>query len=172
MIHAARIGFMALAMTLGSVLWVNSAWCADDDITFAPKDFADFGDSVGISGTLTGDGVLFRNNTYSIWCIKDRAECLIASIGQMAGSKNLIGRLDYPYSMPTTKWTAYEVVTGDDPSEWSCFKTTITIERKSQTALWVQEPINQAKPACQNSDTKIHKWTIEDSLGEKRMNRK
>lgn len=159
--HAARIGFMASAMALGSVmLFVNSARCAEGDIIFDSKSFADNGLAVGISGTLTGDGVLFKNNTYSIWCIKDRRECLIATIAQMSGSGNHIGRLDYPYTMPITKWTASEVVAADDPSDWSCFKTTITIERKSETALWVQEPINQANPACLKSDTKIHKLTI------------
>ncbi|MDB5608696.1 MAG: hypothetical protein JWP25_5596 [Bradyrhizobium sp.] len=159
--HAARIAFIALAMALGSVIsCVNSARCADGDIIFDSKNFADNGLAVGITGTLTGDGVLFKNNTYSIWCIKDREECLIATIAQMSGGGNHIGRLDYPYSMPITKWTVSEVVASDDPSEWSCFKTTITIERKSETALWVQEPINQAKPACLKSDTKIHKLTI------------
>ncbi len=60
----------------------------------------------------------------------------------------------------------------EEPGDYSCSKTTITIVRKSQTVLWVQEPNHQAKPACQKSDTKIHKWTIEDSLGWKRINRK
>jgi hypothetical protein len=158
-------------MVLASFAWISDAQCADDEIVFAPKNFADNGAAVGISGTLTGENVLFKNNTVSIWCIKDRAECMIATIAQVTGIRDTVGRLDYPYSIPITKWTGYEVVAADDPM-FSCFKTTITIERKSQTALWVEEPINQAKSMCKNSDTKIRKWTIEDSLGEKRLHGK
>ncbi len=35
----------------------------------------------------------------------------------------------------------------EEPGDYSCSKTTITIVRKSQTVLWVQEPNHQAKPA-------------------------
>jgi hypothetical protein len=36
----------------------------DNDVVFAPKNFADIGQSVvGISGTLTGDGLGYKNNT-------------------------------------------------------------------------------------------------------------
>jgi hypothetical protein len=143
---------------------------ADDDITFAGKSFYDNGYAVAISGTLTGDGVAYKNNSHSIWCIKEREECLIAAIEQI-GEKQT-GRLEYPYSIPVTQWTDYEVVATQDTAAYNCSKTTITISRKSQTALWVQEPINQAKPACQKSDTKIYKWTIEDSPGWKRTMRK
>jgi hypothetical protein len=65
---------------LAAALSVTIANAADDDIIFASKNFYDNDFAVAISGTLTGDGVLYKNNTHSIWCIKDRHECLIASI--------------------------------------------------------------------------------------------
>jgi hypothetical protein len=36
----------------------------------------------------------------------------------------------------------------------------------------VQQPINQTRPECLKSDTKTHKYTVEDFIGWKRMNRK
>jgi hypothetical protein len=46
---------------------------------------------------------------------------------------------------------------------------TIFLERKTQTALWVQEPTNTAKPQCQAADSNVRHWTIEESLGWKRI---
>jgi hypothetical protein len=88
---------LLVLMVLGSAMWIKNARCADDDITFAPKNFYDNDLAVAISGTLTGDDISYKNNTHSIWCIKDREECLIASIEQI-GEKQ-IGRLAYPYSI-------------------------------------------------------------------------
>jgi hypothetical protein len=66
----------------------------DDDILFAPKNFVDSGDQwVGISGTLTGDGVAYKNNTMVVSCEKDRKECFFYSIEQIG--HNHIGRLDF-----------------------------------------------------------------------------
>lgn len=155
---------------LGSAMWINNAQCADDDIVFAPKNFADTDMAVGISGTLTGDGLAYKNNTRSIFCIKDRGECLIASIEQIGDHQ--IGRLDYPYAMPITRWTASEIVAADEPSDWSCIRTTIFLQRKTQTALWVQEPTNTAKPQCKTADSNARHWKIEDSLGWKRIHSK
>ena len=64
-----------------SAVCVNNAWGSDDDIMFDRKHVTDLGDSAGaiaVSGTLTGDGLGYKNNTYSIFCIKDRKECLVA----------------------------------------------------------------------------------------------
>jgi hypothetical protein len=144
-------------------MWVSSAQCAEDDIMFAPKLFVGSNIAVGISGTLTGDGVLFKNNTRSIWCNRERKECLISSISQVGA--NAIGRLAFAYAIPITRWTDSEVVAADEPGEVSCVKTTIFLQRKTETALWVQEPTNTAKPQCETADSQVRHWTIEDSLG-------
>jgi hypothetical protein len=69
--------------------------------------------------------------------------------------------------MPIRKWNEYEVIASDDtyegPNAWQCQKTTITISRKTQTTLWVEEPINQTRPTCAHADTQLHKFTIEES---------
>jgi hypothetical protein len=165
------MGRILLALTaLGSAMWINNAQCANDDIVFAPKNFADTEDAVGVSGTLTGDGLAYNNNTRSIFCIKQRRECLIASIEQIGDQQ--IGRLDYPYVIPITRWTNSEITAEDEPSNSSCIRTTIFLERESQTALWVQEPTNTAKPQCKTADSNVRHWTIEDSVGWKRIHSK
>lgn len=153
--------------TMSAALSVNNAWGSDDDIMFDNKHFHDFGYSVGISGTLTGDGLAYKNNTYSILCVKDREECLIASIEQIG--ERQVGRLDYAYSIPITKWNADEVVASQEPPDWICWKTTIRLERKTETALWVEEPINRSRPDCQKHDGAVKRYTIEDSLGWKKL---
>jgi hypothetical protein len=61
---------IALCAALAVVL-AHEAAAANDDIVFAPKNFADQSEFVGISGTLTGDDIAYKNNTYAIACIKD-----------------------------------------------------------------------------------------------------
>jgi hypothetical protein len=138
------------------------------DIVFATKAFFDYPDgSVQISGTLTGDDVPYKNNTVVVDCYRDRRECLTYSIEQIA--PNQVGRLHGPIIFPITAWNAFEVIATEDASVLDCRKTTITLERKRQSAVWVEEPINQARAACKNSTTKIYKWTIEDPPAWKAM---
>jgi len=153
--------------TISAAACVNNAWGSDDDIIFDNKHFHDFGYSIGISGTLTGDGLAYKNNTYSSFCVKDRQECLIASIEQIG--ERQVGRLDYAYSIPIIQWNADEVIATQEASDWSCWKTTITITRKTETVLWVEEPINRSRSQCQISDGTVKTYTIEDSLGWKKL---
>jgi hypothetical protein len=144
---------------------------ADDDIVFAPKNFADQGDEfVGISGALTGTDIAYKNNTYAIACFKGRKECLVTYIEQIG--PNQIGRIEYPYSYPVVSWTAAQVVASEEASTYGCSRVTITITRKTETALWVEEPVNQSTPQCAKSDGRVRKYTVEQSIGWKRLNGK
>jgi len=137
---------------------------ADDYIIFAEKAFAEKNDIwVGIAGALTGPDLAYPNNAYSIVCFKDRIECWIASIEQIA--KDRVGRLQFAYSMPIKQWDESEVIAGNDADDWRCTKSTITISRKTGTASWVDEPIHQTRPACNNAGAQVRKYTIEDSPG-------
>jgi hypothetical protein len=82
---------------------------ASEDMIFGIKAFSDnpqnSGGFVSISGTLTGDGVGHKNNTVNVSCYKDRFECLISSIEQIAS--NQLGSLYPPINYPITKWDAY-----------------------------------------------------------------
>lgn len=138
-----------------------------DPIVFAPKSFHD-GERTGpthglvyVAGTLTGPDIGYENNSTAITCYKDRMECLVYQVRQIG--KNQIGRLDWPNSYPITKWAPEEVVasSGTDDAV-NCNRTTISILRSTETALWVIEPINQSQAQCKDSNTKVIKWTIED----------
>ena len=106
-----------LLMVMGVLtVCVGDCWGADDDITFAPKNFFELGDdSVGISGTLTGDDLAYKNNTRSVLCMKERKECYVSSIEQIGDHQ--IGRLDYVSIYPITKWSTYEVTAAEELSE-------------------------------------------------------
>jgi hypothetical protein len=171
--------FLVVGLVLGAIAAFATVVYAQmnrrdevDDVLFPEKEYYEAGDvTVGISGTLTGKEMGYPNNTYAIVCFKERGECWYNNIRQIG--KSHVGRLDFPGSIAIKKWNEYEVIASDDayegPYGWQCFKTTITISRKTKTALWVDEPINQLRPACAQADTQVRKYTIEDSPGEKRL---
>jgi hypothetical protein len=140
----------------------------DDQIVFPEKVFAQSPTWVTISGTLTGEGLGYPNNTYIVACNQETNGCDVTYIEQIG--QNQMGRLAVPVTYPVVKWNDDEVVaTTSGLSEIMCSKSTMTIERKQGTLLWVEEPINQSRPMCKHSDPKIAKYTIEDSPGWKRM---
>jgi hypothetical protein len=142
---------------IGTALVVTCANSSrSEEMQFANKNWADNGEAVGISGTMKGDGVAYKNNTYAIWCRNDRKECVVSSIDQVGD--HVMGRMEYPYSIPILRWDANEVVAEDEPS--SCFRMTLTILRNSRTATWVLEGINQGKTGC-DKDRWVHRWSIE-----------
>ena len=50
----------------------------------------------------------------------------------------------------------------DSGNALDCVRITIRLERMTNTAVWVEEPINQALAACKDLDNKVYKWAIED----------
>jgi hypothetical protein len=87
-------------------------------------------------------------------------ECVTLSVDQIG--HNQIGRLDAPTAYPITKWDVGEIVATGPGDTNNCKRITISIGRKTETALWVEEPTNQSTLACKNSESKIYKWTLED----------
>jgi hypothetical protein len=143
----------------------------DETILFGPKRFnvMPFGpglEQVFVSGTLTGDGVGFPDNTYSIYCRQDSMDCWITDVVQVA--PNQIGDLQVPINYAVTRWDADVVVVGS-ANLYPCRRDTISLQKRTQTVVWVQEAINQTDAQCLKSDTKLYKWTIEDSPGWKKM---
>jgi hypothetical protein len=137
-------------------------------IIFARKAFGDH-EQLGwiyVAGTLAGSGLGYPNNTCAITCYKDRGTCFINQVWQIG--PNQVGRLETPMEYPITKWNSYEIVATEPDSPVQCVKTTITIVRKSETVLWVQEPVNQTEVTCKDSDTALYKWTIEEPEWTKR----
>ena len=162
-----RIIAFSAAVTL---VTAQLAAAADNDIVFAPKNFSDLGEYVGISGTLSGTDIAYKNNTYAIACVKDRQECLVTYIEQIG--PNQLGRLDYPVGYPIVSWTPTQVIASEPLTSFGCSRVTISIDRKTETGMWVEEPVNQSTPQCTKSDSRVRKYTVEQSIGWKRLNGK
>jgi len=143
------------------------------DIIFAGKTFYDPGKKaafVAVSGTLTGPGVAYENNSTLVVCYADMKECLTYSVEQIG--PNQIGSLQLPISYPSLRWNEREIVAAGSADAFNCSKLTITIVRSSGTTVWVTEPINQSRPECLKANTTIKKWTLEDSPAWKVMFKK
>jgi hypothetical protein len=158
------VAFVGVSILLFRQAWIWTAFGDKQDIIFAAKVFYDSAKTKGdgfvyIGGTLTGEGVANKNNTVMIACHNDRKECLFSSVDQIG--PNQVGRLGAPDPYAITTWTPDEIVaTGYYASD--CRKITINLDRKSESVVWVEEPISQPRAACKNADTKTYKWTIED----------
>ena len=148
--------FLAIALAaFGCTLYGER----ERQIVFAPKSFSDSARSTGdgyvyAAGTLTGNGITFKNNTVAVACYRDRMECLTYSVEQRP---NQVGSFTMTLRYPVTKWDAHEIIATEDTTFTDCRKTTITIERESETVLWVEEAINQSRAACKDAETSLLK---------------
>ena len=100
----------------------------------------------------------YKNNTFSILCLP--TECIVASVDQIASKQ--VSTIDGPVIYPVIHWSQDDEVVAQD--DVFCARITITLDRKSQTVLWVETPINQTTVACKNADNNIRKATLETSL--------
>ena len=100
----------------------------------------------------------YKNNTLSILC--DPQECIVASVNQI-GPKQ-VGAIDGPTVYPLKRWTEDDDVVAEDHT--LCSRITISLDRRSETVLWVETPINQATLECKNADGNVRKATLETSL--------
>jgi hypothetical protein len=133
-----------------------------DTIIFPMKVFTDGGpdgDFVNVEGTLTGEGIGYPNNTTEIVCYRSDMRCITASVDQL--SPRQVGSMGPPLELAVTNWSA-SVVTAVGPSEGTCARLTINIDRRAEGVEWVQEPINQSQLFCKNASTKTYKWSIEN----------
>lgn len=115
-------------------------------------------DFVYIAGTLTGSGIAYRFNTVQITCYKDRNLCLTNSIEGISSQFCQLSRLDSPLELAIDRWDENEV---QARNSGRCSKTTITINLKSEAALWVEEPQGKYDTSCAHTDAQTYRWTIE-----------
>jgi hypothetical protein len=129
---------------------------SNNNIAFPDREFENTEAYVFVVGTLTGDWIAYKNNTYSILCLP--GYCLVAYVEQIGPSQ--IGRIYGPTTYPVTKWTDDEIIASDNDL---CRRATWTIDRGVKMALYAETPINQTADACAGSDSNIRKATIEPS---------
>jgi len=137
---------------------------ADDEaphIIFSIKDFSDAGDTVHVEGTLTGDGVGYKDNRWSITCFQSSRGCLSVRIETLGVQVFPIG---IPGSFTVRVWTPDRIVADDSApcgakpdrvkEDWQTVTSdTWIIDRNRQTAELIEHP-------CLGSKT--YHWTIED----------
>ena len=154
----AALAAVVVSLVAPQVLRASQQIPADQDIVFPAKSFIGFKAWVAARGTLSADWVAYKNNTYSILCVPE--QCIVASVEQI-GPKQ-VGDIDGPVVYPIKRWTDDEDVVAEDHT--LCARITITLDRRTQTVLWVETPINQTTLACKNADNNIRKATLEASL--------
>jgi len=163
------IAFISLLIIVGGYFFriIKSTKNIPQSCIFARKVFYAEKSTVYVSGTLTGNGVGYKNSTTAITCSKQTKKCLINTIFEIRPPKSVcqLSRLGSPSSMSIVKWNDH-VITATDTDfydTYSCVKTTINIDLGSKEVLWIQEPINQSALGCKDiKDPKIYKWTIEN----------
>ena len=111
------------------------------------------------SGTLTGEGVASRNNTVAIDSDQETMECTIIDVVQVG--PNQVGDIQVPLRYEVTQWDE-DIVVARSPDIMFCRRETISIVKRSEIVVWVNEPINQSDARCVNAGTELFKWTIED----------
>ncbi len=130
---------------------------------FDDKRFMNSPDFIYAAGTRTGQGVPFPDNTWAIGCYREKMQCWTASVEGVSTDSCQIGRMEWPTPMPITKWTDQEIVASDETSPALCRKTTLSIDRRSQTVVFVAEPVNITNSLCGGASTTTEKSTLENS---------
>jgi hypothetical protein len=167
MVRALAIFFACTTLALAALVvwlmaphfrWVSQEVRTDENIVFPMKLFVGTRAFVAAKGTLSADWIAYKNNTFSILC--DSAECIVASVNQI-GPKQ-VGEIDGPTVYPLKSWSDDDEIVAEDQT--LCSRITITLDRKSETVLWVETPINQTAIECRNADNHVRKATLEESL--------
>ena len=155
------------AISLLFALFAFAAYGSDQDIVLGQKNFYDSAGKPGleivyVSGTLTGNGIGYKNNSAFVACYSDTKECFTYSIEQI-GEKQM-SSLSPPSIYPIIKWNRNEVVASGLGGIKDCTKVTISISRATQDAVWVTEPTNRHQAECEHVDATVYRWHLEDSL--------
>ena len=163
--HFGTAGLTCMAFTLG--WFAITPAVADDEpalIIFDAKSFVDTGNMVHVEGTLSGDGIGYKNNRSVVTCYNDpdRQTCTSTRIDTTGSQVRMIGP---PVSYTVRLWTAGRIVAdfavscGNQPVqqlklEWRATASdTWVIDREKKTAELIEHP-------CLGDKT--YHWTIED----------
>ena len=117
-------------------------------------------EDVYITGSLIGDDVGYRVNTWNIRCAKTDMSCRIADVEEIG--RRQLGEINVA-DWPVTTWSRTIIVAQDDVGQNSnCARNTITIDRKSKTVRYVSEPANAASDFCTKGRKLLGPSSVED----------
>jgi hypothetical protein len=141
-----------------------------DDIVFGLKVFTISGSHnnkiLSATGTWTGDGIAYKNNSSRIICYQKEHVCTLQSVEQI-GEKQ-VSNIDFPTYYDLKKWES-DLIIATLQNELGCLNSTITILPKIETAVLSTDYYEYNKENCKTADKKSYKWTLEDSLFWQRM---
>lgn len=161
------------ALVGGIIVWrpLHKDTPIDHQITFGAYSYSDNEPDedgwIMIHGSLNNPNIPDNdpnqpdNNTYTIECSRSEMACHVASVEQVSENQvDAILTVDYTI----TSWTPSEVIaTNYNGNNFSCTKTTISIDRSKQKTYYITQPVNIERPFCAKASTKTTKQTIEDS---------
>jgi hypothetical protein len=138
---------LTIIAALTALGFATAAYADPPTVLFEAKVFTDIGNAVHVEGTLTGDGLGYKNNRTSLTCYQDTQECISVSV--TAGGLRIFGEI-YPIIVRITRWTP-EFIEASMPT--ACGTSIWTINRAKKTADLIERD-------CHNG--KVYHWTIED----------
>lgn len=173
LLYLLAFGLGAASAAIGFLAYSGSSPLPVAAIIFPDKSALDGGTIgndafVAETGTLTGKGVPHPNNSVQVACYRDWMRCVVFRIDQ-TGSK--ISSVGWPMIFTISDWQP-DRITAEDKNEdisgypAACVKSTLNVLRgKSNSevsAEFVEQPQNTTDPACRNTLTEAHKWSLEN----------
>ena len=153
--------YLALILT-GLIISLSAEASDSPQVIFNMMLFSDTSDSVHVEGTVTGDGVGYKNNRSSLTCYRDTQTCLSVHVDSLGLQIFSIGP---PTEIPIQVWTSDRIVAdlslpcGPPPAQdlkaqWqTTASTSWLIDRHRHSAeVVVHECLTP----------KTYHWTIED----------
>ena len=117
--------------------------------------YYDNGSFLSITGSLIGDNVGYKNNTWKITCVDGEETCTVADVEEIG--RNHLGEIN------VSKWevTNYnaQTITLDDGDATSCGHPIIVINRVAKTVNYTNSPQNQDKSWCKDYNKFVHQET-------------
>ena len=129
-----------------ALAFATAAHADPPTVLFDAKVFTDVGNAVHVEGTLTGDGVGYKNNRISLMCDQNTSACFsvyVAAAGMRIASIT-------PTIVRITRWTP-QIIEASIPT--ACGTSTWTISRNNKTADLIDRDCLSGK---------VYHQTIED----------
>jgi hypothetical protein len=115
-------------------------------------------EDVYITGSLIGDDVGYRVNTWNIRCAKTDMTCRVADVEEIG--RRQLGEINVA-DWPVVNWTPSMIVAQDGENS-KCARSTITINRQTKTVRYVSEPTNSESDFCTKGRKLLGPTSVED----------
>ena len=112
---------------------------------------------LSITGSLIGDDVGYKNNTWKIICVDGEETCTVADVEEIG--RNQLGEINVG-KWEVTNYNA-QTITLDDNDPTSCGHSIIIINRVAKTANYTNSPQNQDKDYCKKFNKFVRRKVAE-----------